>query len=60
MGVELCLSYLREGHTFVMFENRVLKRTFRPKRENRMGRDYLEELGVDVKIIWKCIFRNWT
>jgi hypothetical protein len=25
-----------------------------------MGRDYLEELGVDVKIIWKCIFRNWT
>jgi hypothetical protein len=43
----------------MVFENRVLKRTFRRKREkNRMGRDHLGELGVDGRIISKYIFKN--
>lgn len=41
MGVKLGLSYLGNEHRLRVFENRVMRRSFGPKREKVTG-DYLE------------------
>jgi hypothetical protein len=37
MGVKLGLLTLREEHKLKVFENKVLRRIFEPKRDERVG-----------------------
>ena len=65
---EISSLALREERRLRMFENRVFRRAFGPKRESVTGvrrklhneelRDRFEDPGVDGKIILRWIFRN--